>query len=59
MIQKRLYSEDKLYSVVDKFGKLIERKKLRVNEGMGKVIRCSRFVNVGLMDARQNGGTAR
>ena len=31
------------------------RNKLRVNVGKSKVIRCSRYVNVGRMQARLNG----
>ena len=35
-------SEEKLCRLVSEFGRVCERKKLRVNEGKSKVMRCSR-----------------
>ena len=35
-------SEEKLYKLVNKFGRICERRKLRVNVGKSKVMRCSR-----------------
>ena len=37
------------------FGRVCERRKLRVNVGKSKVMRCSRYVNGGRMYARLNG----
>ena len=37
------------------FGRVCERRKLRVNVGKSKVMRCSRQVNVGRMNVRLNG----
>ena len=38
-------SEDKLCRLVSEFGKVCERRKLRVNVGKSKVMRCSRYGN--------------
>ena len=38
-------SEDKLCRLVSKFGRVCERRKLRVNVGKSKVMRCSRYGN--------------
>ena len=38
-------SEEKLGRLVSKFGRVCERRKLRVNVGKSKVIRCSRYGN--------------
>ena len=35
-------SEDKLCRMVSEFGRVCERRKLRVNAGKSKVVRCSR-----------------
>ena len=40
-------SEEKLCSLVSEFGTLCERRKLRVNVGKSKGMRCSRYVNGG------------
>ena len=40
-------SEKKLRRLVSEFGRICERRKLRVNVGKSKVMRCSRNVNVG------------
>ena len=40
-------SEDKLCRLVSEFGKVCVRRKLRVNVGKSKVMRCSRFGNGG------------
>ena len=36
-------SEEKLCILVSKFGRVCERRKLRVNVGKSKVMRCSRY----------------
>ena len=38
-------SEEKLCRLVSEFGKVCERRKLRVTVGKSKVIRCSRYGN--------------
>ena len=38
---------EKLCRLVSEFGRVCERKKLRVNVGNIKVMRCSRYVNEG------------
>ena len=38
-------SEEKLCRLVSEFGRVYERRKLRVNVGMIKVMRCSRYGN--------------
>ena len=38
-------SEEKLCRLVSEFGSLCERRKLRVNVGKSKVMRCSRYGN--------------
>ena len=38
-------SEEKLCRLVNEFGGVCERRKLRVNVGKGKVTRCSRYGN--------------
>ena len=40
-------SEDKLYRLVSEFGRACERRKLRVNVGKSKVMRCSIYGNGG------------
>ena len=39
------YSEEKLCRLVSEFGRVCERRKLRVNVGKSKVIRWSRYSN--------------
>ena len=36
-------SEEKLCRLVSEFGRICERRKLRVNVGKSKVMRCSRY----------------
>ena len=48
-------SEDKLYKLVSEFVRVCERRKLRVNEGKSKVMRCSRYGNVDRMHVILNG----
>ena len=38
-------SEEKLCRLVSEFGRVCERRKLRVNVGKSKIIRCSRYGN--------------
>ena len=38
-------SEEKLCRLVSEFGRVCERRKLRVNVGKSKVMRCSRYGN--------------
>ena len=38
-------SEEKLCRLVSKFGRVYERRNLRVNVGKSKVMRCSRYGN--------------
>ena len=42
-------SEVKLCKLVSEFGRVCERRKLRVNVGTSKVVRCSRYGNGGRM----------
>ena len=42
-------SEDKLCRLVCEFGSVCERRKLRVNEGNSKVMRCSMYGTSGRM----------
>ena len=48
-------SEQKLCILVSKFGTVSERRKLRVNIGKSKVMRCSRYGNGGRMHVILNG----
>ena len=48
-------SEEKLCRLVSEFGRVCERRKLRVNEGKSKVIRCSRYGNGDRMHVILNG----
>ena len=48
-------SEDKLCRVVSEFGRVCERKNLRVNVGKSKVMRCSRYGNGDRMHVILNG----
>ena len=48
-------SEEKLCSLGNEFGRPYERRKLRVNVGKSKVVRCSRYGNGGRMHVRPNG----
>ena len=48
-------SEDKLCRFVSEFGRVCERRKLRVNVGKSKVMRCSRYDNVDRMHVILNG----
>ena len=45
---------EKLYRLVSKFGRVCERRKLRVNVGKSKVMRCSRSGNEGRMHVIPN-----
>ena len=40
-------SEEKLCRLLSEFGRVCERRKLRVNVGKSKVVRCSRYGNGG------------
>ena len=40
-------SEEKLCRLLSEFGRVCERRKLRVNVGKSKVMRCSRYFNGG------------
>ena len=42
-------SEEKLCRLVSEFGRVCERRKLRVNVGKSKVMRCSRYGNMDRM----------
>ena len=42
-------SEEKLCRLVSEFGRICERRKLRLNVGKSKVTRCSRYGNGGRM----------
>ena len=42
-------STEKLCRLVSEFGRVYKRRKLRVNVGKSKVMRCSRYGNVGRM----------
>ena len=48
-------SEEKLCILVSEFGRVNERRKLRVNVGKRKVMRCSRYGNGGRMHVILNG----
>ena len=48
-------SEEKLCRLVSEFGRVCERRKLRVNVGQSKVMRCSRYGNGDRMHAILNG----
>ena len=48
-------SEQKLCRLVAEFGRVCERRKLRVNVGKSKVMRCLRYVNWGRVYVRLNG----
>ena len=48
-------SEEKLCTLVNKFGTVYERRELRVNVGKRKVMRCSRYGNGGRMHVILNG----
>ena len=48
-------SEEKLCRLVSEFGRVCERRKLRVNEGKSKVMRFSRYGNGGRMHVILNG----
>ena len=52
-------SEEKLCRLVSEFGRVCERRKLRVNVGMSKVMRCSRYGNGDRMHMILNGETVR
>ena len=46
---------EKLCRLMSVFGVACQRRKLRVNVGKSKVMRCSRYVNVGRIRGRPNG----
>ena len=48
-------SEEKLCRLVSEFGRGCERRKFRVNVGKSKVMRCSKYGNVGRMHVILNG----
>ena len=48
-------SKEKLCRLVSGFGRVCERRKLRVNVGKSKVMRCSRYGNGGRMHVILNG----
>ena len=48
-------SDDKLCRLVSEFGRVCERRKLRVNVGKSKVMRCSRYGNGDQMHVILNG----
>ena len=48
-------SEEKLCRMVSEFGRVCERRKLRVNVGKSKIMRCSRYGNGGRMHVILNG----
>ena len=48
-------SEEKLCRLVSEFGRVCERRKLRVNGGKSKVMRCSRYGNGVRMHVILNG----
>ena len=48
-------SEEKLCRLVSDFGRVCERRKLRVNVGKSKVMRCSRYDNGDQMHVILNG----
>ena len=47
--------KEKLCKLVSEFGRVCERRKLRVNVGKSKVMRCSRYGNGGRMHVILNG----
>ena len=48
-------SEEKLCRLLSEYGRVCERKKLRVNVGKSKVMRCSRYGNLDRMHVILNG----
>ena len=48
-------SEQKLCRLMSEFGRVCERRKLRVNVGKSKVMRCCRYANGDRMHVIQNG----
>ena len=48
-------SEEKLCRLVSEFGRVCERRKLRVNVGKSKIMRCSRYGNGHRMHVILNG----
>ena len=48
-------SEEKLCRLVSEFGRVCDRRKLRVNVGKSKVMRCSRYGNGNRMHVILNG----
>ena len=48
-------SEEKLCRLVSEFGRVCEKRKLRVNVGKSKVMRCSRYGNRDRMHVILNG----
>ena len=48
-------SEEKLCRLVSEFGRVCQRRKLRVNVGKSKVMSCSRYGNGGRMHMILNG----
>ena len=46
---------EKLCRLVSEFGRVCERRKLRVNVGKSKVMRCSKYGNEGRMHVILNG----
>ena len=48
-------SEGKLCRLVSEFGRVCERRKLRVNVGKSKIMRCSRYGNGDRMHVILNG----
>ena len=48
-------SEEKLCRLVSEFGRVCERRKMRVNESKSRVMRCSRFGNGDRMHVILNG----
>ena len=47
--------EEKLCRLVSEFGRVCERRKLRVNVGKSKIMRCSRYENGGRIHVILNG----
>ena len=45
-------SNEKLCMMVSEYGRVCDRRKLRMNVGKSKVMRCSRYVNGGRMYVR-------
>ena len=48
-------SEDKLCRLVSEFARVCERRNMKVNVGKSKVMKCSRYGNVGRLHVRLNG----